>query len=978
MSPNPITAKTIFLSALDIADEGERRAFVAAQCGEDHALRRDVERLLYHDAAQGSFLEPPAGTATADSSSISENSGAVIGPYKLLEQIGEGGFGVVFMAEQTRPVQRKVALKVIKPGMDSKQVIARFEAERQALAMMDHINIARVIDGGTTEADRPYFVMELVHGVPITKYCDDNHLTPRERLELFVPVCHAIQHAHQKGIIHRDVKPSNVMVTLYDGKPVPKVIDFGVAKATEQKLTERTLFTNYGTMVGTLEYMSPEQAEMSALGVDTRSDIYSLGVLLYELLTGSTPLSRKRVKEAALDEILRIIKEEEPPKPSARLSNSGDRLASISANRHMEPAKLTRLLRGELDWIVMKCLEKDRNRRYETANGFAMDVQRYLADEPVMANPPSARYRLRKFVRKNRVPVSAAFLAILALLAGIVGTTVGLMRAEQARKIAVAAQEAEAEQRRTADEERAIAQAVNDFVQVDLLGQVDIGNQPGGMGVDAPRDPNIKVRTVLDRAARKIEGRFANQPRVEAAIRLTIAKAYLALGNSREFQRHVERSAALLTAHLGADHVDTLVSKDWLVDAYKYAGMHEQAEALCRETLDKRMLMLGPDHPDTLASKNGLASIYMQQGKLDLAEPLRREVVQKRVALLGAHDPDTLYSKTALAWMHFLRGNHDLAESQSLEVIKEFKNSLGEDHPGTLLAKSNLAIMYGTRGKYVLAEPLYLEVLEKRIALQGPDHCATLGSKVILGSAYREQRKFDLAVPLLKEALEASKASQGKDSPTTLNAMRHLGLTYIKCNKHALAVPLFEQMLAIYKETPPQDEFDSLIATKCLAGAYLAVKMPEKALPLFRKFIDGQRKRLGADSPEFAGWLNGIGHELALHQQYPEAEGYLREYLAIPGKEVSHAWNMSNSKSVLGVALMSQKKYTDAEPLLRAGYEGLKRHEDQLPKESKVLLTNALRRLVRLYEIWGRPDEAAKWRAELTALRQIESKTKSN
>src|SRR5438093_7576328 len=317
--------------------------------------------------------------------------------------------GIVWMAEQMHPVQRKVALKVIKPGMDSRQVIARFEAERQALAMMDHVNIARVFDGGSTrqgdkeigrqrdkslgsvspspclpvslsDPGRPYFVMELVHGVPITKYCDDNHLTPRQRLELFVPVCQAIQHAHQKGIIHRDIKPSNVMITLYDGKPVPKVIDFGVAKATEQKLTERTLFTQYGTMVGTLEYMSPEQAEMSALGVDTRSDIYSLGVLLYELLTGSTPLSHKTMKEAAYAEILRMIKEEEPPKPSTRLSDSGEALASISAQRHMEPAKLTKLVRGELDWIVMKTLEKDRNRRYETANGLEGDVQRYLAD----------------------------------------------------------------------------------------------------------------------------------------------------------------------------------------------------------------------------------------------------------------------------------------------------------------------------------------------------------------------------------------------------------------------------------------------------------------------------------------------------------------------------------------------------------------------------------------------------------------------
>jgi serine/threonine protein kinase/tetratricopeptide (TPR) repeat protein len=343
--------------------------------------------------------------------------------------------GTVFMAEQTQPVQRKVALKVIKPGMDSRQVIARFEAERQALAMMDHVNIARVLDAGATEAGRPYFVMELVHGVPITKYCDDNRLTPRERLELFVPVCQAIQHAHQKGVIHRDIKPSNVMITLYDGKPVPKVIDFGVAKATEQKLTERTLFTQYGTMVGTFEYMSPEQAEMSALGVDTRSDIYSLGVLLYELLTGSTPLSHKRVKEAAYAEILRIIREEEPPRPSTRLSDSGAALESISAQRHMEPARLTKLVRGELDWIVMKTLEKDRNRRYQTANGLAGDVQRYLHDEPVLACPPSTWYRFRKLARRNKrafVTASSAAMVVVLALVGLAVSNV-LIRQEQAR-----------------------------------------------------------------------------------------------------------------------------------------------------------------------------------------------------------------------------------------------------------------------------------------------------------------------------------------------------------------------------------------------------------------------------------------------------------------------------------------------------------------------------------------------------------------
>jgi WD40 repeat protein/serine/threonine protein kinase len=421
---------SIFLEALQKPAPADRAAYLDEACAGDAELRRSVEMLLKAHAKAGDFLsKTPADVGPTIDHPLAERPGTVIGPYKLLQQIGEGGMGTVFMAEQTHPVHRKVALKVIKPGMDSRQVIARFEAERQALAMMDHVNIARVIDGGTTENGRPYFVMELVHGVPITTYCDDNHLTPRERLELFVPVCQAVQHAHQKGIIHRDIKPSNVMITLSDGKPVPKVIDFGVAKATEQKLTERTLFTQYGTMVGTFEYMSPEQAEMSALGVDTRSDIYSLGVLLYELLTGSTPLNHKRLKEAAYGEILRMIKEEEPPKPSTRLSDSGEALASISAQRHMEPAKLTKLVRGELDWIVMKALDKDRNRRYETANALAADVQRYLNDEPVQACPPSTVYRLRKFARRNKAGLLTASGVVLAVSLAVAVSTVLIWQA---------------------------------------------------------------------------------------------------------------------------------------------------------------------------------------------------------------------------------------------------------------------------------------------------------------------------------------------------------------------------------------------------------------------------------------------------------------------------------------------------------------------------------------------------------------------
>ena len=406
------------------------------------------------DVGATGFMErtAPDVDATLDVP-IGERPGTVIGPYKLIEQIGEGGMGTVWMAQQTEPVKRLVAVKLIKAGMDSKQVIARFEAERQALALMDHPNIARVLDAGTTDAGRPYFVMDLVKGVPITRYCDEHHLTPRQRLELFVPVCQAVQHAHQKGIIHRDIKPSNVLIALYDGKPVPKVIDFGVAKAAGPPLTDKTLVTGFGAIVGTLEYMSPEQAEINQLDVDTRSDVYSLGVLLYELLVGSPPFTKKDLGKAGVLEMLRVIREQEPSRPSTKLSTA-EGLPTLATNRGTEPAKLTRLVRGELDWIVMKALEKDRSRRYETANGFAVDVQRYLADEAVQACPPSARYRLSKFARKYKKALAIAAAFAVILVAGLVASTLLAVWARSAEREAT-------RQRITAEaaKQEAVAQA---------------------------------------------------------------------------------------------------------------------------------------------------------------------------------------------------------------------------------------------------------------------------------------------------------------------------------------------------------------------------------------------------------------------------------------------------------------------------------------------------------------------------------------
>ena len=442
MTTEESRVEAIFFAALEMQSPEELAAYLNEACGDDESLRQRVEALLNARPKLGSFLQGQAAEMVTTSVPLPlETPGTQIGPYKLLQQIGEGGMGVVWMAEQLEPVRRRVALKVIKPGMDSRQVIARFESERQALAMMDHPSIARVLDAGTTQAGRPYFVMELVHGVPLTKFCQENRFTVRQRLELLIPVCHAIQHAHQKGIIHRDIKPNNVLVTMYDDKPVPKVIDFGVAKAIEQSLTEKTLFTQFGTLVGTLEYMSPEQAEMNALGVDTRSDVYSLGVLLYELLTGTTPLDGTSLREAAWQEMLRRIKEEEPPRPSHRLSSSGT-LKQFAAVCRAEPTQLTKMVHGELDWIVMKCLEKDRTRRYETPNGFARDLQRYLADEPVEACPPSTVYRLRKTARKHKWAIATAASFMTLILIGLVVSISLASAAMKARNEAVLAHEA--------------------------------------------------------------------------------------------------------------------------------------------------------------------------------------------------------------------------------------------------------------------------------------------------------------------------------------------------------------------------------------------------------------------------------------------------------------------------------------------------------------------------------------------------------
>ena len=569
----------------------------------------------------------PGNSRTASAlalTGISEDAGSIVGHYKLLQRLGEGGMGVVYIAEQEKPVRRMVALKIIKPGMDSQQVIARFEAERQALAMMDHHNIAKVLDAGTTETGRPYFAMELVKGVPITEYCDKSKLTPRERLEMFIPVCQAIQHAHQKGIIHRDIKPSNVLVTLYDGKPVPKVIDFGIAKATQQKLTERTMFTGIGQILGTIEYMSPEQAEMNQLDIDTRSDVYSLGVMLYELLTGSTPITKDKLRGVGLEEMLRTIRETEPPKPSTRLSDSGEALPTISDVRKTEPTKLSKFVRGDLDWIVMKALEKDRTRRYETANGLATDVQRFLSDEAVEACPPSARYKLRKLARRNKAAlVTGVVIAGILFASTIVSSSLAVwaVRAEKlASANAVKAQtalKAEEQQRKLAqaNEAKATSEAIKSNEVAAFLKDMLKGVGPS---VALGRDTTM-LKEILDDTAERMSADLADQPEILAELHATVGSVYADLLQHQESEGQYRESLRLYRQLHGRSHAKVADMLHAIGRSLLDQAEYDRAAEPLKAALDVRRSLFGKGHAEVAASLHTL-------GKLDTARWRRNPV----------------------------------------------------------------------------------------------------------------------------------------------------------------------------------------------------------------------------------------------------------------------------------------------------------------------------------------------------------------
>ncbi len=812
--------------------------------------------------------------------------------------------GEVWLAEQKEPVRRRVAVKLVKAGMNSREVIARFESERQALALMDHPAIAKVFDAGSTPQGAPYFVMEYVAGVSITSYCDKHKLTMRQRLELFVQVCEGVQHAHQKAIIHRDLKPSNILVTEVDGKPVPKIIDFGVAKALTQKLTAETMFTRVGTMIGTPEYMSPEQAASSGEDIDTRTDVYSLGIILYELLVGAPPIELRKV---AFEEFLRRLREDDAPKPSTRVRTQDPATSTELARlRQTEPVALVKQIRGDLDSIALKALEKERSQRYGSPSDLEADIGRYLRNEPVLAVPASPAYRARKFARRHRAALVTfcAFVVVLVVAAGV-----------SIRQSVIANR-----QRDRADAEAAVATAVNQFLQDDLLSQANPESQGGA---DTKPDPDVKALTLLDRAAAKVEKRFANQPLVEMTIQKTIGKAYYGLGLYPQAERHLRRAYELSAAHRGADHPDTLDILMLVSSVDIDQDKNAEAVAAAKAVFEGQTRKLGPEDPRTVVAMQNLGALYFQNNQNAEAEPLLKKALDLQSRRIGYDNIDTLNTSDSLAALYISESQYAQAHALLAKGLESYRRLYGPDHPFTQREMFGLANVLLGEGDYPQSAKLFEAVAAGEERGWGPRHPNTLSSNSLLGQAYVEAGQAAQGISLLEKTRDDFRAVSGPGARDTLMVETALGWAYDSQGDLGRAEQIWQ-----------------------------------RALEGFRRLGTGQEGN-AANATEL------LGQNLTTQRKYGQAEPLLRQALAYREMGPREDWRLFRARAFLGACFAGLQRYAEAEPLLLSGYNGMQQRVSRMPAKEHKWIRSTEEQIVDLYSRWPRPDQAAQWRAKL-------------
>jgi serine/threonine protein kinase/tetratricopeptide (TPR) repeat protein len=930
--------RRLFEAALGLP-AAERSAFLAAGCGEDQALHRqlvgmlaaaDDEHFLASPTLDPAVAAKQVGLATppepAPAAAPGDDVGAQIGPYRLLSQLGQGGFGMVFLAEQQAPVVRQVALKVLKLGMDTRQVVARFEQERQVLALMDHPHIARVLDAGSTATGRPYFVMDLVRGEPITAFCDANHLSIDDRLRLFAQVCDAVQHAHAKGVIHRDIKSSNILVAMHDGKPSAKVIDFGIAKATAQKLTEDTL-TEHRQVVGTLQYMSPEQAEGSA-DIDTRTDVYSLGVLLYELLTGSTPFDRQTIRAAMYEEVKRLIREVEPPRPSTRLSQS-DMLANIAAQRRTAPQRLGSLLRGDLDWIVMKALEKERERRYETAAGLAQDVQRHLAGETVTAAPPSAVYRFRKFVRRNRGTVVAITAVGASLVAGLIAFAwQAHLTSQRATQLAQVA----------SFQERMLGQIDATALGLRLMGHVREQHAAGLAGLattQAEREgrraaflqelarvnATDAAKTMVDAAFLQpavdaVASQFADQPLVDAQLRQTLATIHTKLGRY-DAALKLQEAALAIQERVRGDAVETARARGELARILDNQGKHESAEPLHRAALASQTRLVGPDHPEALAALANLGGNLRSQRKFAAAEPMLQQVLEASIRVLGPEHRDTLVRRNLMGFLRIDQGRAIEAEPWWREAFEVGQRVFGPDDPDVIVWTNNFGGLLNTLGRARDAERYYRLAAEAAERVHGRDHPMTWTGVDNVAGSLVEQGRFAEAEPMTRDVLERRRLGLGDEHPETLLSQSRLGTILAQLGRMDEAEPMLRGVWETRRRLHGMNEA-VLVGGSKYASFLANANRVEEAERLYRELLASSADTWGADHPDRLVMINNLGVLLLKINRPAEAEPQLREAFAarrrVSGDEHPETLVV---QSTYARSLENQGRLDEAEPLYR-------------------------------------------------------------